>query len=61
MSELHTEKMEEINEKLLTALSLIMIMETDLTVSRTDTTYCRAVKVIHRIIADAQKELAELV
>ena len=53
-------QLEEVNEKLLTALSLIMILETDLTVERSDGVYYRAVKVIHGIIDEAQQGIKTL-
>lgn len=54
-------KLQELNEKLITAKSLLIILETDLEQEKQDRVYQDAVKTIHKILKEVIKELEELV
>ena len=53
-------KLQELNEKLITAKSLLIILETDLEQEKQDRVYQDAVKTIHKILKSAQADLEEL-
>jgi len=53
-------KLQELNEKLITAKSLLIILETDLEQEKQDRVYQDAVKTIHRILKSAQTDLEGL-
>lgn len=48
---------EEARENLQDALSLLIILENDLTTQQSDEIYLRAVRVIHNLLRDVQAEL----
>lgn len=48
---------EEARENLQDALSLLIILENDLTTQQSDEIHLRAVRVIHNILRDVQAEL----
>ena len=48
---------EEARENLQDALSLLIILENDLTTQQADEIYLRAVRVIHNLLRDVQAEL----
>ena len=52
-----TIKLQELNEKLITAKSLLIILETDLEQEKQDRVYQDAVKTIHKILKSAQADL----
>lgn len=51
-------KSEIVNEKLQDAMSLIILLENDLSTQHSDEIYARTLKLIHQIIKSAQQELA---
>ena len=53
-------KLQELNEKLITAKSLLTILETDLEQEKQDRVYQDAVKTIHKILKSAQADLENL-
>ena len=48
---------EEARENLQDALSLLIILENDLSTQQADEIYLRAVRVIHNLLRDVQEEL----
>ena len=55
------ESINEIQEKIQEALSIIIVLETDLSLECSDGVYCNVVKVIHRILLETQQAVEELV
>ena len=53
-------KLQELNEKLITAKSLLIILETDLEQEKQDRVYQDVVKTIHKILKSAQADLEGL-
>ena len=53
-------KLQKLNEKLITAKSLLIILETDLEQEKQDRVYQDAVKTIHKILKSAQADLEGL-
>lgn len=52
------QELEIINDNLLNAMSLLRLLETDIAADTSDRVHYRAVKVIQRMVDNAQKDLA---
>ena len=53
-------KMAEINEKLDSAISILIVLETDLSAENSDDVHLNVVKAVHGMLNEAQKSLFEL-
>lgn len=56
----HEESLLHIREQLEDAMSLIILLENDLSIHQSDDLYSRIMKMIHNIIKNARKELVEI-
>lgn len=54
-------KMQEVQERVAEVISIIMILETDMSAECSDGVYYRVVRVIHRILSEAQQAVEDLV
>ena len=54
-------KLQEVQEKVQEALSVIIVLETDLSVECSDGIYSNVVRIIHRILLETQQAVEELV
>lgn len=50
---------QEIEEKLRIATSFLIVMETDLEATKSDTVYLDVVREVHKLIAEAQQNLLQ--
>lgn len=53
-------KMAEINEKLDSAISILIVLETDLSAEHSDKVHLNVVKAVHSMLNEVQKSLSEL-
>jgi len=53
-------KMAEINEKLDSAISILIVLETDLSAEHSDEVHLNVVKAVHGMLNEVQKSLSEL-
>ena len=53
-------ELEKIEEQLRNSISILSLMETDLSTEDTDGVYYGAVKVVHSILSETKKELERL-
>lgn len=56
----HEGRIEEINDKLQDAISLILLMENDFSMQTSDEVYTRSIKMVHRLIKSAQEDLSNI-
>lgn len=54
-------ELEKIEEQLRNSISILSLMETDLSTEDTDGVYYGAVKVVHSMLSEAKKELENLI
>lgn len=50
--------LEDVNEKLLDILSLVIVLESDMEIAKADDNHVRIIKMIHSTIKDIQKSLS---
>lgn len=56
---INVSELKEVVEEINNSISLLMLLETDLSMERSDEVYYRSVKIIHNMLLDANSKLAE--
>ena len=59
--ELSKEKLQDAQERIQEAISVIVVLETDLSVEGSDGVYSGVIKVVHRILSEAKHTVDELI
>lgn len=53
-------RIEEINDRLQDAISLILLLENDFSMQTSDEVYTRTIKMVYRLIKSAQEDLVNI-